>query len=772
MRGYHLLHRHFVDFWNRDMPMLHRLKRNLFAAYWLMLGAALLALGGATGFYIHIERGRVESREQARLLTQARVVQENVEQNLAAVNRVLTSLRKDLLRHEASRDLNGRLRMLTDAMPGIRTFLLLDGMGTVSASSRPELVGKNFAYRDYFKIPRQNPDPEVLFVSAPFMTTLGIYGINIVRVIPGAKGEFAGIIVATLDPEHFKTLMTSVLYAPDMWAAIAHGDGMQFLMVPEREGQSGKNLAQPGSFFTRHRDSGKEVSILTGTVYATGEKRMMALRSIQPASLHQDKPLVIAVGRDLDTVYAIWRRDTQIQAALLGLIVLGSTLGLYAYQRRQREFFWREAQVAEALAASERFMKTLTDNIPGMVAYWTHELRCGFANKAYFEWFGKTPEQMRDIRIQDMMGEKLFHQNEPFIQAVLRGEPQHFERTLTKADGSVGYTWAQYIPDLQGGWVRGFFVLVSDITALKRTEIALRESEWKLKTIIEAEPECVKVLATDGTVLQMNRAGLEMIEADSESQVIGHPVAEIVAPPYRQAFGDLNERVNRGETGILEFEIIGLKGGHRWLETHAAPMRDIDGKIVGLLGVTRDVTAHKQAEQELKQFAQTDFLTGLANRRYFMVLAEQEVLRTLRYGGGLSVFMMDIDHFKAINDTYGHKTGDVILQRFAGVSRKSLRELDTIGRVGGEEFAVLLPQTDSEHALEVAERLRKSVADIEVVLDHGLPLRITVSIGVTTMAGISTNIDTLLNQADQALYKAKNTGRNRVCIYEHRNEAG
>lgn len=754
------------------MPMLNHLKRNSFAAYWLMLGAALLALGGATSFNLYIERDRVESREQGRLLIQSRVIQENVEQNLAAVNRVLTSLRKDLLRHEASKDLNDRLKMLTDAMPGIRTFLLIDGSGTVSASSRPELVGKNFAYRDYFRIPRGNPDPEVLFVSAPFMTSLGIYGINIVRVIPGPQGEFAGIISATLDPEYFKTLMTSVLYAPDMWTAIAHGDGIQLLMVPDRTGQSGKNLAQPGSFFTRHRDSGKEASVLTGIVYATGEKRMMALRSIQPASLRQDKPLVIAVGRDLDTIYAAWHRDAQIQVGLLGLIVLGSTLGLYVYQRRQREFRWREAKAAEALEASERFMKTLTDNIPGMVAYWNRELRCGFANKAYFEWFGKTPEQMRGIRIQDMMGEELFRQNEPFIQAVLRGEPQRFERTLTKADGSVGYTWAQYIPDLQGNWVRGFFVLVSDISELKRTEIALRESEWKLKTIIEAEPECVKVLAADGTLLQMNRAGLDMIEADSESQVIGHRVVELVTPPYQQAFVDLGERVSRGESGTLEFEITGLKGGHRWLETHAAPMRDIDGKIVGLLGVTRDVTAHKQAEQELQHLAQTDFLTGLANRRYFMVLAEQEVLRTLRYGGGLSVFMMDIDHFKVINDTYGHKTGDVTLQRFAEVSRKILRELDTIGRVGGEEFAVLLPQTDSEHALEVAERLRKSVADVEVVLDQGLPLRITISIGVTTLAGISSNIDTLLNQADQALYRAKNTGRNRVCIYEHRNEAG
>lgn len=753
------------------MPDLHHLKQNSFFTQWLILGFALLILGGAAGFNLYVDRGRTESRERGRLLTQARVIQENLEQNLTAVSRVLADLRKEVLQRKVTPGLPDRLKMLTDAMPGIRTLLILDGDGTVLASSRPDLLGGNFAYRDYFKTPRQNPDPEMLFVSPPFKTTLGIYGINVARTIPGPRGEFAGIIVATLDPEYFNILMTSVLYAPDMWAAIAHGDGIQFLMVPEREGQAGKNLAQPGSFFTRHRDSGKETDVLTGIAYATGEERMMAVRSIQTAKLRQDKPLIVAVGRDLSAVYAAWRKDCQIQGGLFGLIALGFTLGLYAYQRRQRQFARKEAEVAEARAAEERFMKALTDNIPGMVAYWNRDLRCGFANKAYLEWFGKTPEQMQGIRMQDLMGDELFHKNEPFISAALRGERQHFERTLTKADGSIGYTWAHYIPDLDADGVRGFFALVSDITDVKRAQIALAESEWTLKTIIETEPECVKVLAADGTLLQMNRAGLDLIEAESDSQVIGHKLTEIVSPPYRDAFVDLSERVNRGESGMLEFEIVGLKGGHRWLDTHAVPMRDATGQITGLLGVTRDITARKKAEQALEQLAQTDFLTNLANRRHFLILAEQELSRTLRYGGALSVLMMDIDHFKKVNDTYGHKTGDVVLQRFGELSRQTLREIDVIGRIGGEEFAVVLPQTDGEHALEVAERLRRSIGDAEVVLDQGLPLHFTVSIGVATLTGADINIDTLLSQADQALYKAKKAGRNKVCAYEHRDGA-
>lgn len=636
-----------IDRFDLRQLVLQYLNRTAFFTQWAILAVALLTLGGATGFNLYLERARTESREQNRLLTQARVIQENLEQNLTAVSRVLADLRKDAPQGKASPGLGERLKLLTDAMPGIRTLLLLDAVGTVSASTRPELEGKNFAYRDYFKMARRSPDPDILFVSAPFQTTLGVYGVNVARTIPGSQGEFAGIVVATLDPEYFRTLMTSVLYAPDMWVAMAHGDGLQVAMVPEREGQVGKNLAQPGSFFTRHRDSGKESNVLTGIVYATGEERMMALRSIQPTKLRQDKPLVVAVGRDLNVVYAAWRRDLEIQGGLFGLIALGATLGLYAYRRRQREFALKKAEIVEALA----------------------------------------------------------------------------------------------------------------------------QSEWKLKTIIETEPECVKVLAADGTLLQMNRAGLQMIEAASDTQVVGHKMTELVTPEFRDAFDSLNKRVNQGESGTLEFEIVGLKGTHRWLDTHAVPMRDVKGQITGLLAVTRDITARKRVDQELKRLAQIDSLTNLANRRHFMELAEQELSRTLRYGGPLSVLMLDLDHFKNINDTYGHKIGDLVLQKFGGLVRQTLRDVDAVGRVGGEEFAVVLPQTDGEHALEVAERLCRLTADTAVALDQGRPLHFTVSIGLTTLAGANSNIDTLLGQADQALYEAKNSGRNRVCAYPRQDGA-
>ena len=140
-----------------------------------------------------------------------------------------------------------------------------------------------------------------------------------------------------------------------------------------------------------------------------------------------------------------------------------------------------ELEVANALLADrERFVVAVTDSIPGMVGYWDTELRCRFANSKYFEWFGRKPDEMLGISMQEMMGETLFLKNEPHIRAALRGEMQRFERTLTKSDGATGYTLADYIPDRVEGQVRGFFVLVTDITALKLTELKLVSTNAEL----------------------------------------------------------------------------------------------------------------------------------------------------------------------------------------------------------------------------------------------------------------------------------------------------
>ena len=138
------------------------------------------------------------------------------------------------------------------------------------------------------------------------------------------------------------------------------------------------------------------------------------------------------------------------------------------------------------LAERESFLNTLVNILPGMVGYWNKDLRCSFSNKHYLEWFGRTPEQMRNIRIQELLGEELYKRNEPYIHGALNGEPQHFERTLIKADGTSGYTWAHYIPDIQEGKVQGFYVLITDITEIKLAHTRLEEVNAELKSARDA----------------------------------------------------------------------------------------------------------------------------------------------------------------------------------------------------------------------------------------------------------------------------------------------
>lgn len=213
----------------------------------------------------------------------------------------------------------------------------------------------------------------------------------------------------------------------------------------------------------------------------------------------------------------------------------------------------------------------------------------------------------------------------------------------------------------------------------------------------------------------------------------------------------------------LDFRIIRRDGEVRWLAHGCRPVYGPDGQFRGRRASNRDITERKKLEQELERQAHVDYLTGLANRRHFLELAELELARALRYEKHLSVLMIDIDHFKKVNDRHGHKAGDEALRRLSEVALKVVREVDLVGRLGGEEFAILLPETDGEKAVEVAERLRNSIAAIEIGLESGAAFHFTVSIGVASLTQESADIDALLSQADQALYEAKHAGRNRVC---------
>jgi len=197
-------------------------------------------------------------------------------------------------------------------------------------------------------------------------------------------------------------------------------------------------------------------------------------------------------------------------------------------------------------------------------------------------------------------------------------------------------------------------------------------------------------------------------------------------------------------------------------ESTAATLVNRGMTIIVIVGIAYLLTRVARSEQLLFRIATTDALTGIFNRRHFTTLLTREQQRAERYKTSFSVLMLDIDHFKRINDTYGHPVGDEAIKAMAGAAGKCLRPTDMIGRFGGEEFVVMLPHTDEPGAVLAAERIREAVA--KVVVPAGKEdVRFTVSIGAASYAP-RVSVDQLLECADKALYAAKTGGRNQVCV--------
>lgn len=208
-------------------------------------------------------------------------------------------------------------------------------------------------------------------------------------------------------------------------------------------------------------------------------------------------------------------------------------------------------------------------------------------------------------------------------------------------------------------------------------------------------------------------------------------------------------------------------GSPGWVSTNKWPMFDADGKtVVGIFGISRDITESKQREDELRVMASTDFLTGVASRRTFIGDVEYEIARMHRDATvPCSILMFDLDHFKQVNDTYGHATGDEVLKHLVNLMTGEIRKVDRIGRLGGEEFAILMPAADLSSAQIFAERLRQKVESTPMCVD-GQSITVTVSIGLSEIDASDQSSSMALERIDRALYKAKNNGRNRVEILD------
>lgn len=312
----------------------------------------------------------------------------------------------------------------------------------------------------------------------------------------------------------------------------------------------------------------------------------------------------------------------------------------------------------------------------------------------------------------------------------------------------------------------GIAIIAYVTLAKEKVNGALQARERRLIEITNTMSDGLLVMDQDGRITFANPEALTLL-GYSMDELLGGDMHEMLhvssdgTPEPRSECRMLKVK-QTGATYRGEEETFRRKDGSVLPLSVSASVIVREGKVNSIVVAFHDITLRKQLELELERRAQTDALTGLNNRRHFYELAESELSRSRRYSAPMAVLMLDLDNFKLINDTHGHHAGDAVLQSFSQTCLKTLREIDIIARIGGEEFAVLMPETTSEQGLDAAERLRVALAESEVVMERGESLHFTVSIGVTCLCAADQNIDAVLSRADEAMYQAKHAGRNTV----------
>lgn len=294
----------------------------------------------------------------------------------------------------------------------------------------------------------------------------------------------------------------------------------------------------------------------------------------------------------------------------------------------------------------------------------------------------------------------------------------------------------------------------------RQRESKLRRSEEGFRLIVESAPfPMVVAKVADNTVLYTNPRATELFGVHSEAAIGNNAFCYYLQPEQRAAI--INSIGQHGRILDEEVKLCDINGKEFWALLSAVKVDWFGSEA--LITTINDITDRKHMEDALKQLATVDYLTGLWNRRQFMELGNQEYEKFLRYKRPLSIIIFDLDYFKQANDTYGHQMGDKVLVGTAETVLAELRASDIAGRYGGEEFAVILPETPVGQAVQVAERLLKAIADRHYSVDKAEELSVTASFGICEAAESDKSFEEIITRADNALYKAKALGRNQLC---------
>ena len=412
-------------------------------------------------------------------------------------------------------------------------------------------------------------------------------------------------------------------------------------------------------------------------------------------------------------------------------------------------------------ASAEEFLVAFAQHSGGLVSYVDTQERVRFATRRLAEWFGTTPQAIVGRSLEELHGPEGYAHFAPWMHRALAGEDVHYEREAARKDGSSFWISVDLRPHRDAsGRVVGVFSCALEVNELKRTHDALGRALEEIATHIENTPLAVVEWGADLRVKRWSPQA-EAIFGWTAGEAMGRTFEEIglvhadSTDMVRSHVGEMLDGKARRSRMLVRN--MTREGRPIWCEWYSSAFFDEGGRMASILALAEDVTSRVDAEEQLKQAAVHDALTGLPNRNSLAARLEHAILRVNRSGDRLALLFIDLDRFKKVNDTLGHAAGDEVLRQAAARIRACVRDVDTVARLGGDEFVVLL-ETDVRPDVPgiIGERIRGAFAS---PFDYkGAEVRCGASVGVSLYPDHARDPAALLASADEAMYRVKHSG--------------
>jgi len=591
--------------------------------------------------------------------------------------------------------------------------------------------------------------------------------------IRGVGGDFRGVAVGWIFGEHFHDIYRSINIGKNGVIALLRQDGWLLARVPIDPKMIGHNFSH-SPVFDHFRSK----------THGTFESNYVHDKSprISGFSNLNDMEFVVLVGRGKSERLSAWKEDT-IKLVTVGIVIVFLLVFIAIFLTRliaKKEVAENRTteveQLMRELHSEKDFANSLINTAQTIIIVLDVNGRILSINPYMEKLSGYSQSEVQN---EDWFTTFLPEKDVSDIRAIFKksvGKTQtlgNINPILTKNGQLLEIEWYDKALADNNGNVIGVLAIGYDITERKQILEALRSSEDRFRSLVESTVDWIWEIDTHAKFTYTSPRIKEILgysPGEIEGKLTGF---DLMPPEEAEKLRDEYLKIVATEEPFEGMINVNLhKDGQQViLESSGRPFFDEKGKLLGYRGIDRDITERNKMEQQLKKMAVQDPLTCLANRREIINILKQEMVRFHRYKSPICIFFIDIDHFKRINDQYSHETGDKTLINCANRMTASLRETDYVGRYGGEEFLLVLPETSVDKAFELADRLRANIChatsepNTQTKKSSDFIPSYTLSIGISELVDAKLTVGAFINQADMAMYKAKQKGRNRTCIY-------